>query len=303
MWRWVGYCVTRTGTASAMVLSLAGSCSRANWSRRLSISLSHGQPNMALSHPALKKPAITGFRMSAATQEVRNACQPPWAGGSFFARRATSVCQSIETMSTLNPPFSRRFLATGARFVRTTRSVDCMSTMGVPSYPASLRRALDFSKFDSSSPSIPFVDSSGVPHTNIALHTLYDAGSPMVALRKSSWLKAYHTAWRIFGLSKGLCSVLNRNTYWLPRGFRFRSLTLGSALRTGARSWGGDSIMSTSPARRALTAVWCSGITRHSTRSTLTTLPPANPDGGSGRGLYWANFTYTALSPGFHSSF
>src|SRR5215510_1238364 len=43
-------------------------------------------------------------------------------------------------------------------------------------------------------------------------------------------------------------------------------------------------------------------MARHSTRSTFATLPPARPDGASGRGLYWANFTYTALSPGFHSS-
>src|SRR6202011_1966268 len=40
----------------------------------------------------------------------------------------------------------------------------------------------------------------------------------------------------------------------------------------------------------------------HSTRSTLATLPPASPDAGSLRGLYLANLTYTALSPGFHSS-
>src|SRR5262249_1368992 len=44
-------------------------------------------------------------------------------------------------------------------------------------------------------------------------------------------------------------------------------------------------------------------MARHSTRSTLATLPPARPEAGSGRGLYWANLTYTVLSPGFHSSF
>src|SRR5215831_5331713 len=53
----------------------------------------------------------------------------------------------------------------------------------------------------------------------------------------------------------------------------------------------------------ALIAVCWSATTRHSTRSTLTTLPPAIADGGSGLGLYLANLTYTALSPGFHSSF
>ena len=31
-------------------------------------------------------------------------------------------------------------------------------------------------------------------------------------------------------------------------------------------------------------------------------MPPARPDAASLRGLYWANLTYTVLSPGFHSS-
>ena len=88
---------------------------------------------MAVSQDELMKPALIGFRMSAATQEVRNAFQPPAEGGSFFARRATSVCQSIACISTFMPAFSIRFFATGARFVSTPMSVDCMRTTGVPS--------------------------------------------------------------------------------------------------------------------------------------------------------------------------
>src|SRR5499426_4261877 len=84
---YVGYCVSRTCTASAMGLSLAGLVSRAYWSRSDSSSLSQDQPNMAVSQEALMNPAPIGFRMSAATHEVRKACQPPCAGGSFFARR------------------------------------------------------------------------------------------------------------------------------------------------------------------------------------------------------------------------
>ena len=38
-------------------------------------------------------------------------------------------------------------------------------------------------------------------------------------------------------------------------------------------------------------AVWWSGMARHSMRSTLGTLPPASPEGGSDRGRYWAFFT------------
>ena len=79
------------------------------------------------------KPMKIGLVMSAATQEVRKACQPPAFGGSFLARRATSVCQSIDCMSTLKPAFSISDLATGARLVSTARSVECMSTIGVPS--------------------------------------------------------------------------------------------------------------------------------------------------------------------------
>src|SRR5215472_9244708 len=39
----------------------------------------------------------------------------------------------------------------------------------------------------------------------------------------------------------------------------------------------------------------------HSTRSSLTTLPPARPEGGSLRGLYLVFLTNTTFSPGFHS--
>ena len=76
---------------------------------------------------------MTGFNISADTHEVRNACQPPAAGGSFLARRETSVCQSIDCMSTLKPARSSSDLATGARLFSTARSVECMSTTGVPS--------------------------------------------------------------------------------------------------------------------------------------------------------------------------
>ena len=60
--------------------------------------------------------------------------------------------------------------------------------------------------------------------------------------------------------------------------------------------------MSISPLISALTWVSESGIQTHSTRSSLTTLPPARPDIGSGRGLYFVFFRKTSFSPGFHSS-
>ena len=76
---------------------------------------------------------LIGLSTSAATQEVRNAFQPPSEGGPFLARRETRVCQSIDCMSTLKPPFSSSSLATGARLVSTARSVECIRTTGVPS--------------------------------------------------------------------------------------------------------------------------------------------------------------------------
>ena len=59
--------------------------------------------------------------------------QPPCDGGSFFTRRATTVCQSLDCMSTFKPAFSISDLATGPRLVSTCRSVECSNTTGVPS--------------------------------------------------------------------------------------------------------------------------------------------------------------------------
>ena len=61
--------------------------------------------------------------------------------------------------------------------------------------------------------------------------------------------------------------------------------------------------MSISRLRGALTRVSASGIHTHSTRSRSTTLPPARPDIGSVRGLYFVFLTKTSFAPGFHSSF
>ena len=52
----------------------------------------------------------------------------------------------------------------------------------------------------------------------------------------------------------------------------------------GSRSNGTCCMKSTSPFCNALTAVIWSGMATHSTRSTLTTLPPAVQLGGSARG-------------------
>ena len=71
--------------------------------------------------------------MSADTEKVWKMFQPPLSAGSFLVRRVTSVCQSIDCMSTLKPPCSSSCLVTGAVLVSTGRVVDCISTTGVPS--------------------------------------------------------------------------------------------------------------------------------------------------------------------------
>src|SRR3954452_6776001 len=46
-------------------------------------------------------------------------------------------------------------------------------------------------------------------------------------------------AWRIFGSSNGLITVLKRNWYWLPTGLASNSFTFLSRARTDSRSCGG----------------------------------------------------------------
>ena len=59
--------------------------------------------------------------------------QPPWEGGSFFARRVTTVFQSIDCRSTLNPACRKSCAATSGSFWIAARSVGFISTTGVPS--------------------------------------------------------------------------------------------------------------------------------------------------------------------------
>jgi hypothetical protein len=75
-------------------------------------------------------------------------------------------------MSTLKPPCSSSALVTGAMLVSTGNVVDCISTTGEPSYPASFRRALDFSKSGLTSRSPLISKPLGVPHTKAAVQTL-----------------------------------------------------------------------------------------------------------------------------------
>src|ERR1700760_4542619 len=97
------------------------------------MSASHGQPNIDFSHDALRKKCDIGSAMLSAPDEVKKMCQPPLSAGSFLVRRATSVCQSIDCMSTLKPAASSIGLATGAQLVWVGRAGWVNSTIGVPS--------------------------------------------------------------------------------------------------------------------------------------------------------------------------
>src|SRR5262249_29811540 len=159
----VGDWAARSDTASASARCLPASVALAKASRRRSSSASQGHPNVALSQLALRKLVATGSSTSTEPQDVRNALHPPAEGGSFLARRATSVCQSIACRSTLNPAFSSSDFATGAKFDSEAMSVDCMSTTGVPSYPACAKSSLALAKLLSSLSSQPLVVSNGEP--------------------------------------------------------------------------------------------------------------------------------------------
>ena len=74
----------------------------------------------------------TGSRMSVVASVVVKADQPPVDGGSLRERRASTVCQSVDTMSTLKPPRSSSCLATGA-VTPAAVSLACISSTGVPS--------------------------------------------------------------------------------------------------------------------------------------------------------------------------
>jgi hypothetical protein len=69
-----------------------------------------------------------------------------------------------------------------------------------------------------------------------------------------------------------------------PSGSMFFTMTLLFRASTGMRSGGSCSHQSASPAFNAAAAVAESGMYSHSTRSTLTTLPPEAHDGASLRG-------------------
>src|SRR3989441_771195 len=86
-----------------MALRLTSFGSRAKSARSLSIASLVGQPNHAFSPAPPSTDDTAGVIVSKEVDHVWKTFQPPWAGGSFFARRATIVDQSMAWRSALAP--------------------------------------------------------------------------------------------------------------------------------------------------------------------------------------------------------
>src|SRR5215831_7132250 len=139
-----------------------------------------GQPNHAFSPELLMKALTAGLTMSKAVVQVWKMFQPPWAGGSFLARRATMVDQSMAWMSTLAPIFLRFSAVTRAGACAKGESVGSRMTMGLPSQPLSLRSCLAFSR---SCLGAPAAVSKGPPQMKMLGQGLPYFGLPMTAWR------------------------------------------------------------------------------------------------------------------------
>ena len=92
-----------------------------------------GQPNQALRPVAAWPVSRMGLDVALPPPQVKKMFQPPWSGGFWFERRATTPPQSEEASCTLKPT-CRRFCAT-TRMVwfMMWMSVACSSVMGLPS--------------------------------------------------------------------------------------------------------------------------------------------------------------------------
>src|SRR4249920_85103 len=86
-----------------MALRLAALGSRAKSARSFSIGSLVGKPNHDFSPPPPSTDATAGVIVSNEVDQVWKMFQPPWAGGSFLARRETIVDQSIACRSALAP--------------------------------------------------------------------------------------------------------------------------------------------------------------------------------------------------------
>src|SRR5687767_9846477 len=92
-----------------------------------------GQPNQDFSPAPPSTEETAGVIVSNDVDHVWKTCQPPWAGGSFFARRETIVDQSIACRSTLAPSERSTSAVTRAEPCANGVSVGSITTIGRPS--------------------------------------------------------------------------------------------------------------------------------------------------------------------------
>src|SRR5262249_61925566 len=104
----------RLCAGSAFCFRLTGSARRPTAVRSFSICSLGGQPNQDLSPAPPRTDATAGVIASNDVAHVWKRFHPPWAGGSFFARRETSVDQSIACRSGFAPIFFRSSAVTSA---------------------------------------------------------------------------------------------------------------------------------------------------------------------------------------------
>ena len=114
-------------------MRLAASGSRAKSARSFSIGSLVGQPNHAFSPAPPRTDDTAGVIVSNDVDHVWKMFQPPWAGGSFFARRDTIVDQSIACRSALAPIDFSISTVTSAGACAYGESAGSRTTMGRPS--------------------------------------------------------------------------------------------------------------------------------------------------------------------------
>src|SRR5439155_25756468 len=107
--------------------------SRTKAARSFSIGSLVGQPNHDFSPAPPRTEATAGVITSNEVAQVWKMFQPPWAGGSFFARRETIVDQSMACRSGFAPIFFKSSVVTSAGAWAYGESVGSRTVMGRPS--------------------------------------------------------------------------------------------------------------------------------------------------------------------------
>ena len=122
-----------------------------------------GQPGQAFAPWPRMEAWLAGFQWSTPDQKVKKPDHPPWSSGLRLARRATTVPQSVETSSTLNPMRRNRSAPTRVAALIEARSVALSSTSRAPIAPAACNsaRAASTLFFSRSSPTVEAEGESG----------------------------------------------------------------------------------------------------------------------------------------------